>query len=108
LGAVGQIKASTLSITNQANISGMSVATSQITGYTLRMGPFNGLIGIYWRMTNHNDENLGFYQDRTENGEIREVLKGYIEDDGTAFARMNFTGQHRCFIKDYLIQAQTM
>ena len=41
----------------------------------------------------HAAENLGFYQNR--------VLKGYIEDDGgTRENRMNFTGQHRCFIKD--------
>ena len=48
---------------------------------------------MYWKIKTHNDQNLGFYQNRT--------LKGYIEDDGgTIESRMNFTGQHRCFIKD--------
>ena len=49
--------------------------------------------GVSWQLQDHNDENLGFYQNGT--------LKGYIEDDGgTLETRMNFTGQHRCSIKD--------
>jgi hypothetical protein len=49
--------------------------------------------GVSWQLQDHNDDNLGFYQNGT--------LKGYIEDDcGTLENRMKFTGQHRCFIKD--------
>ena len=48
---------------------------------------------MYWQLSTYNDENLGFYQNK--------VLKGYIEHDGGQLVnRMNFTGQHRCFIKD--------
>jgi hypothetical protein len=41
----------------------------------------------------YNNENYRFYQNKT--------LKGFIEDNGSTLTnRMNFTGQHRCLIKD--------
>jgi hypothetical protein len=57
---------------------------------------------LFWRIGNYSDENLGFYQERYDSGknETRIVLKGYIEDDGDGYGEMNFTGQHRCFIKN--------
>jgi hypothetical protein len=57
---------------------------------------------LFWRIANYSDENLGFYQERFNYSlnQTQIVLKGYIEDDGDGFGRMNFTGQHRCFIKN--------
>jgi hypothetical protein len=102
LDTVGTISSgSDMSVGGSMTVGTTLTAGSQITGATLRMGPFNKLVGLYWKMANYGDENLGFYQDRTESsGEIRQVLQGFIQNDGDGFARMNFTGQHRCFIKD--------
>jgi len=44
-----------------------------------------------WKIANFNDQNLCFYEN--------DVRKGYIENDN-GDGRMNFTGQHRCFIQD--------
>ena len=75
---------------NYAEFGGNIYSPGQINCTILRVSmPEN----MYWKIQDHNDENLGFYQNR--------VLKGFIEDDGgTRETRMNFTGQHRCFIKD--------
>ena len=75
---------------NYAEFGGNIYSPGQIDGTILRVSlPEN----MYWELMNHNDQNLGFYKNRT--------LKGFIEDDGGIREnRMNFTGQHRCFIKD--------
>jgi hypothetical protein len=98
LDAVGELKGSSLNITGSAAISSTLTAGFRITGKTLRVGPWIGDY-LYWLMDNYNDENLGFYQERFSNGQTQIVLKGYIEDDGNGYSQMNFTGQHRCFIK---------
>jgi hypothetical protein len=75
---------------NYAEFGGNIYSPGQINCTILRISMVNDL---YWEIQDHSDENLGFYQNR--------VLKGFIEDDGgTRENRMNFTGQHRCFIKD--------
>jgi hypothetical protein len=75
---------------NCAEFGGNIYSPGQINCTILRVSlPEN----MYWELMTHNDQNLGFYQNRT--------LKGVIEDDGgIRDNRMNFTGQHRCFIKD--------
>jgi hypothetical protein len=102
LDAVGELKGSSLNITGSAAISSTLTAGGRITGKTLRVGPWIGYY-LYWLMDNYNDENLGFYQERFSNGQTQIVLKGYIEDDGNGYSQMNFTGQHRCFIKKITI-----
>ena len=75
---------------NFAEFGGDLASPGEVAGGRLRVNMGNGM---YWQLQTHNDENFGFYQNGT--------LKGYIEDDGGQLvSRMNFTGQHRCFIKD--------
>ena len=75
---------------NFAEFGGNIYSPGQIDSTILRVSmPGN----MYWELKDYNDENLGFYKNR--------VLKGYIEDDGgERVSGLNFTGQHRCFIKD--------
>jgi hypothetical protein len=87
-----------LTINGGAAINSALTSGGKITGKSLRVGPWIGNY-LFWLMDNHADENLGFYQERFSNGQTQLVLKGYIEDDGNGSAQMNFTGQHRCFIK---------
>jgi len=76
--------------TNEAFFGGNINTPGEVAGNILRV---NMPDSKYWQLQDYNDENLGFYQNGT--------LKGYIEDDGGQLVnRMNFTGQHRCFIKD--------
>ena len=76
--------------TNEAVFGGNINTPGEVAGNILRV---NMPDSKYWQLQDYNDENLGFYQNGT--------LKGYIEDDGDQLVnRMNFTGQHRCFIKD--------
>ena len=76
--------------TNEAVFGGNINTPGEVAGNILRV---NMPDSKYWQLQDYNDENLGFYQNGT--------LKGYIEDDGGQLVnRMNFTGQHRCFIKD--------
>ena len=76
--------------TNEAFFGGNINTPGEVAGNILRV---NMPDSKYWQLQDYNDENLGFYQNGT--------LKGYIEDDGDQLVnRMNFTGQHRCFIKD--------
>ena len=51
---------------------------------------FNDILDVY--MTTYSD-NIGFYG--TNN-----TLNGYIEDDGPYVANIDFTGQHRAFVKN--------
>ena len=75
---------------NAATFGGNVYSPGTLEGTILRVNMGNSM---YWQLQTYNDENLGFYQSGT--------LKGYIEDDGGQLVnRMNFTGQHRCFIKD--------
>ena len=76
--------------TNEAIFGGNIVSPGSVEGVILRVNMPNAM---YWQLMTYNDENLGFFQNK--------ILKGYIEDDGGQLVnRMNFTGQHRCFIKD--------
>ena len=93
--------AGSISSSGNMSISGYITAGSTITGILLRIGPMIG-DKLFWRIGNHSDENLGFWQERYNYSlnQTQIILKGYIEDDGSGYDRMNFTGQHRCFIKD--------
>jgi hypothetical protein len=76
--------------TNEAFFGGNINTPGEVAGNILRV---NMPDSKYWQLQDYNDENLGFFQNGT--------LKGFIEDDGGQLVnRMNFTGQHRCFIKD--------
>jgi hypothetical protein len=75
---------------NFAEFGGDLTSPGEVAGVRFRVNMGNGM---YWQLQTHNDENFGFYQNGT--------LKGFVEDDGgERVNRMNFTGQHRCFIKD--------
>jgi len=76
--------------TNEAVFGGNISAPGEVAGTILKVNMGDSK---YWDLNSYNDQNLGFYQNK--------ILKGYIEDDGGQLVnRMNFTGQHRCFIKD--------